>query len=129
MAHMASISAVVRLWGTSKIESTGDADLLFGCTPWPPVAAVSLLASPLDSAGFVRARPSAAAPRAFRHTVGAGAGELEVWLVFPSRAWSGGPASARDSRHGREDVGAGGTSLSTLGDVIMRELDCCFCGR
>lgn len=87
MAHEASISAVVRLWGTSKIESTGDADLRFGCcAPRPLVAAVSLLASRPDSAEFVRARLSAAGPRACRHTVGAGAAELEVLAVLSSPA-------------------------------------------
>lgn len=128
MAHEASISAVVRLWETSKIESTGDGDLMFGCAPCcPPAAAGSLEVPPLTSVEFPSARLSAAS-RACRHTVGAGAAVLVV-VVRGLGALSDRPASAKDSRHGREDVGAGGVGLSVLGDGRTRELACCLRGR
>lgn len=128
MAQEASISAVVRLWETSsKIESTGDAALLFGCAFCcaAPAAAGCPDAPPLISVELPSARCSSAS-RACRHTVGAGAAVL---VVRGLGALSDRPASAKDSRHGREDVGAGGVGLSVLGDVRTRELACCFFGR
>lgn len=97
--------------------------------PWAPAPAAGC-------AGSLGASPLC------RKTVGAGAASLVsvaagatlmgmcLGLGLLRLAWSASPASANDSRHGREDVGGGGTGLSVLGEVmVVGELNGSFCGR